>query len=73
LQEQEYTPTPLKAIGIDARQKIKRMNGMHNSFLPSYLDEFMWRERWGSAAFDNILADSCSVSSAMTSLEFDLE
>ena len=40
--------------------KIKRMKGVHKTFLPSYLDEFMWRERWGrsnDAAFNNIISD----------------
>ena len=33
-----------------AKQKIKRMKGCHAEQLPSYLDEFMWRERHGSSA-----------------------
>ena len=35
-----------------AKQKIKRMKGCHAEQLPSYLDEFMWRERhaYGSSA-----------------------
>ena len=27
------------------KKKLKQMNGCHNHQLPSYLDEFMWRER----------------------------
>ena len=37
--------------------KLKRMKGCHADQLPSYLDEFMWRERHGSTrrmAFQNI-------------------
>ena len=33
-----------------AKQKIKKMKGCHAEQLPSYLDEFMWRERHGSSA-----------------------
>ena len=33
-----------------AKQKIKRMKGCHAEQLPSYLDEFTWRERHGSSA-----------------------
>ena len=38
--------------------KLKRMKGSHEHQLPSYLDEFIWRERHGNttrAAFDNII------------------
>ena len=40
--------------------KLKRMRGCHASELPSYLDEFMWRERFGTtaaAAYRSIMAD----------------
>ena len=38
--------------------KFKRMKGMDAQPLPSYIDEFMWRERYGTTAqngFDNII------------------
>ena len=37
----------------------KRMRGCHTHQVPSYLDEFMWRERYGptsNAAWTNVLA-----------------
>ena len=40
--------------------KLKRMKGCHAHQLPSYLDEFMWRERYGGQtrrAFVSIMAD----------------
>ena len=42
------------------KMKIKRMMGCHATELPSYLDEFMWRERHGRTqrpAFNNIIRD----------------
>lgn len=42
------------------KKRFKSMKGVHAEQLPSYLDEFMWRERYGtepSMAFDSILAD----------------
>ena len=40
------------------KTKFKRMKGCHANQLPSYLDEFMWRERHGATrrvAFQNIM------------------
>ena len=37
------------------KTKFKRMKGVHESMLPSYLDEFMWREHHGSTAFYHLL------------------
>ena len=42
------------------KTKLKRMRGCHKDQLPSYLDEFMWRERHGKTprqAFDSICRD----------------
>ena len=40
--------------------KLKSMKGCHEHQIPSYLDEFMWRERFGQSresCFINILGD----------------
>ena len=40
--------------------KLKRMRGCHEEQLPSYLDEFVYRERFGGRSqqmFDTIIAD----------------
>ena len=42
------------------KTKLKRMKGCHGDQLPSYLDEFMWRERYGTSgllALQNIMRD----------------
>ena len=43
-----------------AKLKLKRMKGCHSEQLPSYLNEFMWRERYRKSskeAWDNIIQD----------------
>ena len=47
-----------------AKIKLKRMRGCHRSMLPSYLDEFMWRERYGRSNDDvlgNIYRDIATI------------
>ena len=42
------------------KTKLKRMKGCHGDQVPSYLDEFMWRERYGTTArqaYDSIISD----------------
>ena len=36
------------------KRKFKRMKGVTEEQLPSYLDEFMWRERYRRMAYNNI-------------------
>ena len=43
-----------------SKVKLKCMRGCHASELPSYLDEFMWRARYGTTAgadYRSIMAD----------------
>jgi hypothetical protein len=43
----------------NAKKKNKEMCGTTEEMLPSYLDEFQWRQRWGKKTvhtFDNILS-----------------
>ena len=35
-----------------AKVKFKRMRGCHTHQIPSYLDEFVWRERFGAVSQD---------------------
>ena len=34
----------VESLWRDAKRKLKSMNGARRSFLPSYLDEWLWRE-----------------------------
>ena len=48
----------VEAMWSRAKRRFKIMNGTSEQLVPSYLDEFMWRERFGedsSTAFDNLL------------------
>ena len=45
------------------KKKIKEMKGVQEGHLPEYLDEFMWRERYGKTdedAFENLTSDIAS-------------
>ena len=39
----------------NAKHKFKAMAGVHSHMLQSYIDEFLWRQRFGTDAFDNIM------------------
>ena len=45
------------------KRRFKSMMGVSSAQLPSYLDEFMWRERWGKTkgeASTNLITDIAS-------------
>ena len=42
----------IKSYWSQVKTKLKRMRGCHAHQLPSYLDEYMWRERYGETARD---------------------
>lgn len=47
-----------------AKRKIKNMKGCHATEMPSYLDEFMWRERFGRTtrtSFGSICRDIAAI------------
>lgn len=49
----------VEAYWSRAKQKLKAVYGSRLHMVPSYLDEYLWRERFGlqtAAAFDNMLA-----------------
>ena len=57
------SPTGVHTQNIESywsrvKRKFKRMKGVHESMLNSYLDEFMWRERHGRSA-PTALANLC--------------
>ena len=43
---------PIESYWSQVKTKPKRMRGCHAHQLPSYLDEYMWRERYGETARD---------------------
>ena len=52
-----YIHNTLKVI---VKIKFKKMRGVDSNQLPSYIDEFMWKERYGATAqgcLDNICQD----------------
>ena len=58
--ELHYRGSHTKSYWNRSKTKLKRMKGCHASELASYLDEFMWRERYGQSrrvAFNSILRD----------------
>ena len=38
----------IESYWAKAKQKFKEMKGVSSHLLPSYLDERMWRDRWGT-------------------------
>ena len=45
---------------VAVKTKLKRMKSSHTHQIPSYLDEFMWREKHGQSkgvAFNSIMRD----------------
>lgn len=52
------TTNHIEAMWNNCKRRFKRMSGTYASMVPSYLDEFMWRQQFGSdadSAFENIL------------------
>ena len=50
----------IKSYWSRVKTKLKRMKGCHETQLASYLDEFMWRERYGGSGaltMTNIIQD----------------
>ena len=40
----------------NVKHKFKSMAGVHSHMVQSYIDEFLWRQRFGNDAFDNIMS-----------------
>ena len=47
----------IKSYWNRVKIKFKKMRGVDSSQLPSYLDEFMWRERYGDECLENMFRD----------------
>ena len=50
----------VKSYWNRVKTKLKRMKGCHAHQIPSYIDEFMWRERYGQSkgvALNSIMRD----------------
>jgi len=45
----------IKSLWSDAKRKLKAMNGARHNFLPSYLDEWMWRHKRDKSHYFNDL------------------
>ena len=53
----------INTFTIRCKKKIKEIKGVQGGHLPEYLDEFMWRERYGKTdeeAFENLTSDIAS-------------
>ena len=47
----------IESLWRDAKRKLKSMNGARRSFLPSYLDEWLWRrQRSKDQCFQDLVA-----------------
>ena len=60
----EVHPQHVESYWARAKQRIKGVKGCHAHEIPSYLNEFMWRERFGKAkrqAFHSICQDIVQV------------
>jgi len=45
----------IESLWRDAKRKLKAMNGVRHTFLPSYMDEWMWRHKRDNSHYFNDL------------------